>query len=431
MSKNPTMNPALRDFWRTRSRNKVLYGGRSSTKSWDAAAQAVRLSSHYSLKFLCIRQFQNNIKDSVYTLIKDQIYRFGVEAEYHITEKSITHKVTGSSFLFYGIARNIDEIKSTEAVDICWIEEAHNLTKAQWDIINPTIRKEHSEFWIIFNPKNVTDFVFQRFVVKPPKETVVRKINYDENPFLTEVMKKVIQEAKEEDYEEYEHIYEGKPREGDEKALFAFSDIERAMNGDTDGTNSTGVFSYAADVARYGTDKGCLSKRKGYRIYWMKSYAKYNTMEYANAIANEIDQESREPDAVFIDTIGVGAGVMDRTKERGYRAIEANVSMKADEIDVYYNKRAEMYFGLHEFIQKGGKIPNDPELKEELLAVRYFFNNSNGKIQIQPKDEIKELIGRSPDKGDSVALHFFSKVRPKSTVHDAGLPASGGGWMRG
>lgn len=422
------MNPKLRKFWATRSRNKVLYGGRASSKSWDAAAQAVRLSSNYSLKFLCIRQFQNNIKESVYTLIKDQIYRYKLQDSYDITQTSITHKTTGSTFLFFGIARNIDEIKSTEGVDICWIEEAHNLTKEQWEIINPTIRKENSEFWIIFNPRNRTDFVFNRFVEAPPENTIVRKINYQENPFLSEVMHKIINEAKEEDFEEYRHIYEGEPREGDERSLFTYSEVEQAMTESTEGVDLTGVFTYAADVARYGNDKGVLTKRKGFRIYWLNEYAKYSTMEYANAISNEIHNESTPPDAIFIDTVGVGAGVMDRTKELGHMAIDANASMKADEIDVYYNKRAEMYFNLRKFILKGGKIPNDKDLKEELLAIRYIFNNSNGKIQIQPKDEIKKILGRSPDKGDSVALHFFSHVKPKATINHS-MFHGGGGWM--
>jgi len=407
------MNPALKEFWETRARNKVLYGGRASSKSWDAASNAVRLASNFSLKFLCIRQFQNNIKESVYTLLKDQIYRYELQNDFDITQNTIIHKTTGSSFLFFGIARNIDEIKSTEGVDVCWIEEAHNLTKDQWEIINPTIRKEHSEFWIIFNPKNRTDFVFNNFVEHPPNETIVRKINYNENPFLTDVMKRQIAEKKEKDFDDYEHIYEGKAQEGDEKALFSYSDIEKAMDGNTEGVDLTGVFSYSADVARYGNDKGVLTKRKGYRIYWLKEYAKYSTMEYANAISNEIEQEDREPDAVFVDTIGVGAGVMDRLEEKGYPAIDSNASMKADEINKYYNKRAEMYFNLNAFIQKGGKIPNDKELKEELLAIRFLFSKANGKIIIQPKDEIKELLGRSPDKSDSVAMHFFSQIRPR------------------
>ena len=412
MSSTPTMNPALREVWETRARYKVIYGGRASSKSYDASINAVRLASRYTLNFLCIRQFQNSISQSVYTLIKDQIYRFGMQNEFTITQAMITHKVTGSTFKFFGIARNIDEIKSTENIDICWLEEAHSLNAEQWEIINPTIRKEHSEIWLIFNPNHRTDFIWQRFVEHPHKDSIVKKINYTENPFLSKTMLAVIEEAKEEDYEEFEHIYLGKVREGDDMALFTYADIEEAMDGNLDGVDKTGIFSYGVDVARYGNDKGVTTKRRGYQIYDLKEYKNYSTMELANAVGDMIQREEDDkPKAIFVDSIGVGAGVVDRLEEKGYNVIDSNAAMKADNIDTYYNKRAEMYFLLREFIRKGGKIPANDDLKEELLAIRYVYSKANGKIQIQPKDEIKELIGRSPDKSDSLALHFFSEVR--------------------
>ena len=87
------MNPKLRDFWQTRSRYKILFGGRASSKSWDIALQCIKLSSNYSLKFMCLRRFQNNIKESVYTLLKEQIWRLGLQEEYNILSSSIEHKI--------------------------------------------------------------------------------------------------------------------------------------------------------------------------------------------------------------------------------------------------------------------------------------------------------------------------------------------------
>ena len=117
----------------------------------------------------------------------------------------------GSEFVFYGIERNIDEIKSIEGVDILYIEEAHNLTKEQWDILKPSIRKEGSEIWISFNPKLATDFVYQRFVVNPPKNSQVRLINYVDNPFLSDTAQADIDEMMEENQEVHDHIYLGVP----------------------------------------------------------------------------------------------------------------------------------------------------------------------------------------------------------------------------
>ena len=212
-------------------------------------------------------------------------------------------------------------------------------------------------------------------------------------------------------------------------ALFTADEIWGAMNLTPEDVDRTGAFTYACDVARYGTDDSVRTKKRGYDIYDLKSWSGLSTMEYANIIANDIEKETSDPDGVFIDTIGVGAGVMDRLKEKGYKSIDANVSMKADEIDVYYNKRAEMYFNLRDFVRKGGRIPNDEELAEELQVITYTYSENNGKILIMKKAEIKEELGRSPDKSDSVALHFFSKVRPKATiVHD--MSSTGGSWMR-
>jgi len=71
----PSQNHALRDFWKTKARNRILYGGRASSKSWDAAAEAIKLADYTKLRFLCARQYQNKIEESVYTLLKKQISR--------------------------------------------------------------------------------------------------------------------------------------------------------------------------------------------------------------------------------------------------------------------------------------------------------------------------------------------------------------------
>ncbi|EPO3205342.1 phage terminase large subunit, partial [Shigella flexneri] len=109
-------------------------------------------------------QIQNKIEESVYTLLKIQIDRFGLRHRFRILNNKIINRVTGSEFVFYGLWRNIEEIKSLEGIDVLWLEEAHALTEYQWKILEPTIRKEGSECWFIFNPGLVTDFVWRNFV---------------------------------------------------------------------------------------------------------------------------------------------------------------------------------------------------------------------------------------------------------------------------
>jgi phage terminase large subunit len=224
------LNPSLRGFWEQRARYKVLYGGRGSSKSHDAAGHAVFLAANYTVKILCARQFQNRISESVYTLIKDKINSSPYKNEFEILKTSIRHKITGSEFLFYGIARNLEEIKSTEGVDILWLEEAHYLNEEQWNVIEPTIRKDGSQVWLIFNPDEYTDFVYQKFVVDPPADAVVREINWQDNPYLSRVMLEVIYDFYKREPESAPHVYGGQPKMGADKSIIPLKYIIAAVD---------------------------------------------------------------------------------------------------------------------------------------------------------------------------------------------------------
>ena len=106
------LNPALKDFWKVRARNRVLEGGRASSKSHDAAGKVIDIASKCKVRVLCVRQFQNKIADSIYTLLKAKIEQFGYQHLFRITNNSIIGIESGSEFMFYGLARNITEIKS-------------------------------------------------------------------------------------------------------------------------------------------------------------------------------------------------------------------------------------------------------------------------------------------------------------------------------
>lgn len=189
-------------------------------------------------------------------MLKIQIERFGLKHRFRILDNKIINIATGSEFMFYGLWRHISEIKSLESIDILWCEEAHALKKSQWEILEPTIRKEGSECWLIFNPDLVTDFVWQNFVVNPPIDTIVRRINYDENGFLSETIKKVIAAAKERDPDTFENIYLGVPKSDDGSAVIKLSWIEAAIDAHkVIGFEAEGKKRIGFDIADDGDDK--------------------------------------------------------------------------------------------------------------------------------------------------------------------------------
>lgn len=434
------LNPNLIDFWFNgephiknfrKVRHRVLYGGRASSKSWEFAGMAAHIGDSAKTRFLCVRRYQNKIKESVYSLIKAQIDNFGYEG-YDVQASTILHS-NGTDFVFYGIERNVDEIKSFEGADILWIEEAHNLTKEQWNILKPTIRKQGSEIWVSFNPKLISDFVYQLLVVNPPKNSIVRLINYPENPFLSDTLRADIEELKEEDYEEYEHIYLGVPRSDDDRAVIKRSWLEAATDAhikldmDLSGARCVGY-----DVADSGEDKNA-------------------TAEFDGAICLDVDEWKAPEDALnesamrawskvqggklIYDSIGVGAHVGSTLKDKdiltGYYKFNAGGAVvnpdteyapKILNKDKFENLKAQawqdvadrlrntfnavnkgMKYPASELISISSDIKKIERLKTELTLPLKSFSK-RGLDMVEPKDSIKKRGFESPNLADSFIM---------------------------
>ncbi len=189
-------------------RYKVLYGGRGGAKSWAVADALIVKAWQETTLILCTRELQKSIKESVHKLISDRIEAIGLSSEFEILQTEIKCK-NGSRFIFAGLKHNITEIKSTEGVDVCWVEEAEKVTDGSWKTLIPTIRKPGSEIWITFNPNLITDATYQRFVLNPPPEAWVQKVSWRDNPWFPEVLGKERDYLRSRDEEEYRHIWEG------------------------------------------------------------------------------------------------------------------------------------------------------------------------------------------------------------------------------
>ena len=202
------------------SRYKVLYGGRGGAKSWGIARALLILAARKPLRILCAREFQTSIKDSVHKLLVDQIVDLGLQSFYEITERAI-RGANGTEFFFTGLKNNPTNIKSFEGVDICWCEEAQSISRMSWKILIPTIRKPGSEIWVSFNPELETDETYQRFVIHPPQDAILIKINYWDNPWFPEVLRMEMESLKALDHEAYMQVWEGVCRQTIDGAIFA------------------------------------------------------------------------------------------------------------------------------------------------------------------------------------------------------------------
>ena len=203
-----------------KARYRVLYGGRGGSKSWNIARALLLKGCEQKIRVLCAREYQTSIKDSVHKLLCDQIFALELEAHYEITERSLRGN-NGTEFIFVGVKNNTNNVKSIEGIDICWVEEAQSVTPNSWNVLVPTIRKADSEIWISFNPELPTDETWKRFVMNPPENAVVQKINWSDNPYFPEVLDLERRALQGRDIEAYNNVWEGIPRQTVNGAIFA------------------------------------------------------------------------------------------------------------------------------------------------------------------------------------------------------------------
>jgi hypothetical protein len=182
------------------------------------------------------------------------------------------------------------------------------------------------------------------------------------------------------------------------------------------------------DVARFGDDQSVILKRQGRKVFAPVKFRSLDTMALASKVVEEID--NYRPDAVFIDGVGVGGGVIDRVKQLRPDAniIDVVAGSSANDTAKYFNKRAEMWGLVRDYLKVGAELPPDNELLEELQAVEYGFSPKQ-QIQIEKKEDMKARGLSSPDVADALCLTFAEQIiRKESTSVNYGSYSGTMGW---
>lgn len=166
------------------------------------------------------------------------------------------------------------------------------------------------------------------------------------------------------------------------------------------------------DIARFGDDKTVFVIRQGPKVHAIITYSRLNTMEVAARIAEE--QAVHRCAAIYIDSIGVGAGTFDRCRELGLPVTEVLVSNKSTQPNIYCNLRAQLWGEMKSWLTNGADLPyiaKDPDtnLLSQACAMRYFYN---GKMQLQlmAKKDLKKMGHESPDIADALSYTFVDTV---------------------
>jgi len=199
---------------------KIYYGGRGGGKSWSFANALLVLGVKKRMRILCTREIQGSMKQSVHKLLHQCIERMSLDNFYRVTRDGI-YGANGTEFIFLGLKHDPNQIKSLEGIDICWVEEAQKITHESWSILTPTIRKQGSEIWVSFNPILDTDPTYQQFIVNNNRDNaLVVKVNFYDNPYFSDELRNELEYMKQNDYDEYLHIWEGECRTSTDAQIF-------------------------------------------------------------------------------------------------------------------------------------------------------------------------------------------------------------------
>lgn len=404
----------------TPSRYKIYYGGRGSSKSW-CCARALLLKGLTEKKLiLCGREFQSSIADSVHALLSQQIDLLGLHGFYEIQKATITGQ-NGTQFIFAGLRHNVNKIKSTEGVDIAWVEEAQTVSKASWDILIPTIRKEHSEIWITFNPELDTDETYKRFVLTPPSTAIVQKINWTDNPWFPDVLRQEKDDLKVRDEDAYLNVWEGNCRQTLEGAVYA-NEMRDALQKE----RITKVPYNAAKPVNVFFDLGwsdCTSlwfvQRVGFELRVLHAYQNRQQalpfyLQYIQSRGYVIDTLYLPHDA-RAKQLGTGTSIEEMVRKSGFKVKIVPMLSVEDGINALRTMFPTMYF-------------DENECADGLQALRrycYDVDSITGQFSKKPKhdssshfaDAARYIAVGLSDKGEKPKMKTIevSKYSPQHT----------------
>ncbi|WP_310607090.1 PBSX family phage terminase large subunit [Buttiauxella brennerae] len=419
-------------------RVKCLYGGRGSGKSWDVAEALIEIAVRSEVRVLCLRRVQKSIAASSHQLLSDTIRRLGYESEFTITNNAIRSK-QGAEFMFMGLQSNLDSVKSIEGVDICWVEEAHSISRDAWEILLPTIRRISSEVWVTFNPDYAWDDTYIRFVLNAEDDWFVQLVNWSDNEHFTPELEKERQTCLKYYPDRYDNIWEGVPISEAAGAVVNRGNLERLfVDPDSPLANAcrTGKKVAVLDVADEGADDSVLTVWDGYfceRVNRLQARDPAQLAVQALKIAQEEECES-----LIYDSVGVGAGVrgeLNKYPDAGmtFKKFVANgeVQRKRKRYrggrvneEVFLNLKAQAWWAFRDrvndtcrYLDTGikpldGMIAFSSKIerryKERILSDStgvQWESNRDDKIQIEDKKSVKKRIGVSTDYADAVIPH--------------------------
>lgn len=286
----------------------LIHGGRGGGKTEEVARWLITNSFKDEGHVLCTREIQNSITDSVYAVLWSWIETMELTPFFHKTNTEFRNKITGARFIFRGMKSGTerDTLKSIKGIKFVWYEEAQSATAESLEKLNPTVRIPGRKLFFTFNPELPNDAVNS---LRAYGDKVLDiEINFDENPYLPDVLREQAQAMQELHPELFKHVWLGKPRSSsDAYTVLPYGMLRRCIDAHKKLGNDAGHAYGGLDLApgeEEKHDKNATSFIRGPVVLSSEHWQCSDLDEIANRVI--ADGMRHGIVRLYFDAVGVG-----------------------------------------------------------------------------------------------------------------------------
>jgi phage terminase large subunit len=411
--------------------NEVLYGGSAGAgKSWLGCLWITTLCLQYpSIRCLIGRTVLQQLKMTTLNTLFETLQSMGLKSGEHYVYNGQSNTITFNNkseivlkdLQYQPSDPNFDSLGGLELTAV-FVDEAAQISNLAYNILKSRIRFKLTEYGLepkmllTCNPGQV--WLKKVFYIPYIQETLPNNMAFVpalpmDNPHLPpsyiEMLKTLPQAQR-------KRLLEGDWNYMDESdSLFDFDSISNSVFRDV--PNPTDKKYLSVDVARFGSDRSVVVVWSGLVVIECLVYSKLSTTELSSEIREQIQKYGIHPNNVIVDSDGVGGGVADQI--RGTNFIN---NSKALHDQNFINLKSQCYVKLSELFKEGKISLNlmDPskidELTQELLAIKLKDMDKDNKVAVQSKDEMKKILGKSPDLSDALMMRVYYEIKNQKTT---------------
>ena len=407
---NIELLPHQRRFLQSEKTFTILCGGRSCGKTFCASWLVVQWLLR-GFDVLCTAQSYKTLERVLFKGVVEKIAELGITPECNKTKMEI--RLNGHTAYFYSAEKsNIDNVRGLTNIKALVMDEAALASKEFLDVAMATLRGEgigDPRIYMMSTPKGGKNFFSKIIRETPPEDIEIIYARSRDNTTLSEKFFRSLEATYSGTFARQE--LEGEILDSDTPDQLFPSTIIMQMMSRQSAYSEFDIPVIGVDMARYGDDSTPAYLRRGRNVIKLFSITKCDSFAVYESLRMAMLQYNLKKERTIFNFDGTGgfaSGIVDLMKKSGYIVNELHFNSMTNVTSEYFaNLRTMMYFNFSEASKRGLSIPNDEKVEMQLSCLRYFIDGG-GKRRLYPKEQMKEVLGYSPDDIDAIALTFAS-----------------------